>query len=598
MLRPMLRAAAIAALATTPAFAQGFLPLGNQIMDGSQNLVTVNLGFNFTMPGGNIVTSVDVDETGRIFEVGIDTSDASESTAEMIANPGGSINVCWDTVTYSAVDNSSVWFDTDNLSVATITWVNVNTPSNTTFQVQLDAGGTITMCYDSRTPTDDGIIGLCPGNGATLPAADDLSTAIGNVIVGTDPTIFEDFGSVDWTSAAFLYVPTIPGGATGWTVVGIGGIADPITPFSRVEDAGTSGCPVSLPFIPTSYFFTPNGLGDYDITSSASLFDPTIGPSLGFTSDDGKQLDFNLGFMFPWPSGADTLIDIDPNGRILPSNSTDFGDFNPTIAEHTGAEAIAVWWHDFNVNEPGSGNVHLITNPGVSATITWNGVHQFDTTNSVSGQTVQVTMFLNGTFIITHQDVNQFNSPIIGAGSDDLLVGFSNGSGVDPGEIDLTALPINVPIGVNYEWWDSSGSTPAEPTDLVGAALAPYGGELVSLSNPIINTTWSAQIQNSGGSQFGLYLVGTTQVTTDMSIFGSPCDLLIDGPLILTTVADGLGGQLQWNLPIPNDPNLFGVELFIQGAVDGAPQPPFSSFAGLPWMFSFTNALKGTVGGI
>ena len=605
MFLPHFRSAVIVALAATPAFAQGFLPIGNQIMDGSQNLVTVNLGFNFTMPGGNVVTAVDVDETGRILEVGTDPTDASETTSEMLAIPGGQIMACWDTITYVAGDNSSVWFDTDNASVATVTWVNVNTTTDTTFQVQMYATGEIIMCYDSRTPVDDGIIGVCPGNGAVLPAPTDLSSSIGAPIIGTDPTVFEDFdfsapNAVDWVSTAFIYSPNSPGGATGWTLTGIPGIADPITPFSDVTDLGDAGCPSQLPTDPVSWTFAPDGLGNYDITKGPSQFDPNLGANSGISSSS-TLLSVFLSFPFTWPDGTtESVVQIDSNGRLLPGTSSDSSDLSPSILEHIldGNTSICPFWTDINVTEPSGGGIFINQVAGTSATFTWDAVKQNSTLDDPLQPTLtfQVTIYSDNSFVITHEDIEGFNDATIGSSADDLLVGCGSGVLPAPVELDLSDITtINVPSGNNFEFWDSSGTNPVEPTDLIN--FINYG-ELVSLSDPIINTTWSMQIQGSGASVFGFYLVGFAQTSFDLSIFGTPCNLLVDSPEPFTTFTTGLGDMTQWDLPLPNDPNLFGVQLFCQGAIEGAPNPPFSGFVGLPFTFSLTNALQVTVGGV
>lgn len=606
MFQPLLRIAAIAAIAT-PAMAQ-WLPYGTQIMDGSQNLVTVNLGFNFTMPGGNVVTAVDVDETGRVFEVGIDTTDASESTAEMSSNLGGSINVLWDTITYTASENSSVWFNTDNSSVATVTWYEVNTTTNTTFQLQMYASGEIYMLYDSRNPEDDGIIGVCPGNGAVIPAQSDLSTAIGSSIVTTDPTIFEDFGftagvdAVDFVSTLLIWTPNGVGGVNGWTVAGIGGIPDPApVAFAINEDLGGAGCVSGYTggFVQASYTFTPDGLGNYDITSGPSQFDAAIGPATAQTADLTIQItNLDLGFVFPFPGGvSDQFVRVDPKGRVMPESLTageTIGDWTPTVGELTGDgfPMILPLWSDWNVSEPGSGTIHFVqTIPGVSATFTWNGVKQYDTADLSVPVTFQLVMFSDGSFVITHEDIGGFNA----SGDDDLMMGCGTGALPDPGEIDFTALGagINVPSGNNYEFWDASGFN--EPTDLLDF-IPPYEADLVALTAPLIGANWELEIQNSGASLFGFYLIGFTPVSVDLTVFGSPCNLLVNQVELVTTFTTGGGSMLPYVLPLPNDPLLNGAELFIQGAIEGAPQPPFSGFVGLPWAFSFTNAIRGVVG--
>ena len=239
--------------------------------------------------------------------------------------------------------------------------------------------------------------------------------------------------------------------------------------------------------------------------------------------------------------------------------------------------------------------MHLNTVPGVSATITWNNVKQYDPSNTVpTGLTVQVVMFADGTFVITHEDIAAFNDEVIGASRRDLLVGCSNGSGVDPGEIDLTLLPINVPIGVNYEWWDSSATAtvPAiEPTDLLYR-----GGRLVALTTPLAGTTWRMQVQDIGSALFGLYIVSTTQTQVDLTAFGAPCNLLVPPDLIITAFPDGLGDLAEWQYPMPASPVFNGLEFFLQGAVAVAPSGQYSGFAGLPWALIMTNSVGGRVG--
>lgn len=605
MSNPILRAALVAALAS-PAMAQ-WLPYGTEIMDGSQNLVTVNLGFNFTMPGGNVVTAVDVDETGRVIEVGIDPSDASESTTEMQANPGGSINVIWDTVGYTAAENSTVWFFTDNSSVAAVTWYEVNTPGNTTFQVQLHANGEIHMLYDSRNPEDDGIIGLSPGNGAVLPAQSDLSSAIGGLLTTTDPTIFEDFANtvgvntVDWVSTMFVYSPIGAGGSGGWNVTAVTGIPDPTpVPFALAEIVGTSGCPVSL-HTPQSFIFVPDGVGGYDVSSGPSAFDPNIGTLAGATADDTiTAIGLDLGFAMPFPGGTShQLVDIDPNGRILPTTAAGTtGDLSPSIADITadGYPYFFGLWSDWNVNESTSDGIYFNTVPGVSATFTWNNVAQFGT-DPVPPCTWQIKLINDGSFIITHHDLSGYNSPQIGTSADDTAFGCTSGTLPDPGETDFSALTgtsINVP-GYVYEWFDSSGTAPVEPVDLI-TPLPTYIGNLASLSFPIIGTTWSLEMQNAAAAAFGFYLVGTTPASLDLTFLGSPCNLLVNSELTVVTFPNGTGGMLPFDLAVPNSLALSGAEIYVQGALTDAPTPPFSGFAGLPWTISFTNSIRGTIG--
>ena len=398
-------------LAGSAAAQHQFGPLGNQIMDGSQNMVTINLGFNFTMPGGTVVTALDVDEHGRMVEVGSDPSDSSESTSEMVNNPGASINVMWDFNSYTASPNAGVYFFTDNSGFATITWTNVQfIAPPCTYQCQLFGDGRIVMVYDSNCPADDGIIGVCPGNGAILPAQSNLDDAI-NVapIVSTDVTVFEDFGfntgvdTFDFPSSALEFVPNGAGGVNGWTVNGNAGVVDPLLPFSQNEEIG-GGCTPAI-FNPVTLFWTPDGVGGYDVTSAPLAFDPNIGPDAGLTGDDQVLGGFDLGFAFTWPDGTvDQFAKVDSNGRIAPDSSSMTADFSPSLFDmhNDGHAIIAALWTDMNISLAGSGKIHFNTVPGTSATFTWDNTYQF---GGSAPLTFQVTLYSTGLIQINLADL-------------------------------------------------------------------------------------------------------------------------------------------------------------------------------------------------
>lgn len=585
-------------LAGSAAAQNQFLPIGSQIMDGSQNMVTVNLGFNFTMPGGAVVTSVDVDEHGRIVEVGSDPSDSSESTSEMTGNPTGSINVLWDLQSYNE-PNSSVWFDTDNAGLAVVTWVDVDFTAVCTYQCQLYGDGRIVMVYDSRCPEDDGIIGVCPGNGATLPPQSNLDDAI-NVgpIVSTDPTVFEDFGftagvdAFDFPSSALEFQPSGAGGSGGWTVVGTAGVADPVIPFATTEPVFGAGC-----FVPVSYTLVPDGVGGYDVSSGPSVFDANIGALSGADQDDSiSAIGLDLGFSMPFPDGNSyQFVDIDPNGRIIPTTlAGTFGDASPSILDITtdGYPYFFGLWSDWNVTEATSDGIYFTTNPGVSATFTWNNVAQFGG-DPVPPCTWQITLFDGGSVVITHQDLRGYNPAVIGSTADDTAVGLTSGAAPDPGEIDLTALTstsTNV-AGYVYEFWDSSGTAPAEPIDLVVDTA-----ELVTVSQPVQGGTWEIQAQDAGAATFGFYVYGISQQNVDLTAFGSPCTLAVSNDLLVFRLDDGQGNIQPSALTVPVNPALTGVELYAQSAVDQPVGGAFTGFAGLSFALAFTNAVKVTIG--
>ena len=590
------RSVAAGLLIAAPALAQpAWLPFGTQIAIPSTTSVnTVNLGFNFTMPGGNVVTAVDIDTHGRIIEVGTDPSDSSETTGEMQSNPTGSINVCWDFCSYTSSPAAGLFFDTDNASVAVVTWRDISQAGVFTMQCQLYADGRIIMLYDSRMPNDDGIVAVSPGNGAALPAQSDISTATAAPLVSADPTVFEDFdfsaaGSTDLQATALEWVPNGAGGASGWTVNGTAGLSDP--PVASSELISGDVC-----FLQRTYTYAPDGAGGYDVSSGPSVFDPNIGALAGATADDSiTAIGLDLGFPMRFPDGTPHQFGaIDPNGRIVPTTAAGtFGDLSPSILDITtdGYPYFFGFWTDWNVTEPTSDGIYFNTIPGASATFTWNNVAQFGTD---PGQpcTWQITLFNGGVVQITHQDLTGFNTPTHSS-PDDSAVGLTAGALPDPGETDhsaLTGSPTNV-AGYVYEFWDSSGSTPVEPNDLQIA-----GPDLVSLNEPLQGTNWQVQTQNVGSSAFGLYVVGTASQSLFLGALGSPCQLLVSADLLDFQAADGLGNLNPYSLAIPVSPAINGTELFVQGTHEVTPGGAFGPFAGLPFGLILSNAVKGTVG--
>jgi len=255
-----------------------------------------------------------------------------------------------------------------------------------------------------------------------------------------------------------------------------------------------------------------------------------------------------------------------------------------------------VFWNDFNVLEPGSGNIHLNVDPGVSATITWNDVKQYGVPAAAGGLTVQLKLFADGSFVITHEDIREFNAHDRG---EYLLIGFSSHNGADYGESDFTALP-GLVTWVTYEWWDSwfgPGGTPVEMPDLIELLPADYDGVLEVYSDPVLGGTWMMSLNDYYlSAQLGFYLAGFEPANVDLAPLGSPCRLLVDPVEIVPAFYPIFSGFNLYQIAIPNDASLTGVKLYVQGALEGAPASAFSGFAGTPFRLSFTNAVVGTIG--
>ena len=390
---------------------------------------------------------------------------------------------------------------------------------------------------------------------------------------------------------ALEFVPNGTGGAGGWTVIGTGGIADPEHFFANNRAIAGGGC-----FVPVTYSYVPNGEGGYDVTAGPSLFDPVLGSLAGATDDDDiTAVGLDLGFAMPFPDGSLVqFVDVDPNGRIVPTTLAGTeGDFSPSIGDITGDgyPYFFGWWTDWNVEEPTSDGIYFRTAPGV-ATFTWNNVAQFGI-NPVPTCTWQIKLFDDGSVQITHQDMLDFNPAIIGNSADDAAVGLTTGAVPDPGEIDhssLTSTPTIV-SGYAYEFWDASGSAPAEPVDLLFD-----GARMAGLTEPFLGANWTLQIQGSGAALFGFYVIGFGTGNANLAFLGSPCTLVVTADVLDLQTTNGLGDLNPFVLPIPADPALASVELFVQGAYQQPIAPPFGGFVGLPFAFAFTNGIRGIIG--
>lgn len=290
------------------------------------------------------------------------------------------------------------------------------------------------------------------------------------------------------------------------------------------------------------------------------------------------------------------LVDIDPNGRIIPTTAAGtIGDLSPSILDITtdGYPYFFGLWSDWNVTESTSDGIYFNTVPGTSATFTWNNVAQFGT-DPIPPCTWQITLLNGGVVIITHEDLTGYNignNGLTSGSADDTAVGMTSGALPDPGEIDHTALPA-VTASYPYEFWDSSGTAPLEPFTLTISTPA-----LVAQTRPIQGASWDLQATNVDASSFfGIYILGLTSTSLDLSLFGSPCTQSVTGDQLIPQLADGLGNINAYSLALPATPSLTGQNIYLQCAVQVPVGGAFGNFLGTGFGLTFTNAVKGTIG--
>lgn len=173
----------------------GFDPrAGASLGLGDDSISTQALGFSFTMPGGNVVTSIDVDSNGRVLEGGTGSSDFSATVAELLSSTSGVLCGFWTDINPGAAGD--VTFFTDNAGFASVTWTDAPQFGQTnalTFQIQLRAPSewSLVLSDVQSFASDDLLIGCSGGGGAADPGESDFSTT--PILSNGASTVYEYF---------------------------------------------------------------------------------------------------------------------------------------------------------------------------------------------------------------------------------------------------------------------------------------------------------------------------------------------------------------------------------------------------------------------
>ena len=154
-------------------------------------------------------------------------------------------------------------------------------------------------------------------------------------------------------------------------------------------------------------------------------------PDLGLGDDDFEEVDFPVGFTFPFCNGTYTSVFVGSNGFVTFGVGSE--DFSESVSDFLAQPPrIAPLWVDLSPNNGGQVTTELIAGNFV---VTWDSVPEF---GAVTTNTFALTLRPNGSFNFSYGAVSAV----------DALVGASPGLGdftVDPGEIDLSfeAQPIS-----------------------------------------------------------------------------------------------------------------------------------------------------------
>jgi hypothetical protein len=494
------------------------------------------LGFNFTFPDGTVTSSIDVDSNGRILLPGGDTTDLSESVAELLAE-SSSICPLWDDLNPNGTNADDVYFNALP-GKAVITWNDIvvyGTSAPFTFQCTLWADGRITFTYDSRTPTgNDAIVGTSAGNGAADPGAIDYST---RPFPASAFTVYEQFTTafdlndqaVEFLPTGTAYVVISPTGCATATPIGNGcGGGSPAT-FYEIFD-GTS----TINDLSNSAGLTANWIGiGYAVTQGTGPFVTPSGAPLSLTDDQTVQV--MLPWTMPTQNGGTTDVWICSNGWVA-LEATTAADLGESVAALiSGPTRIACVWDDLN---PASGGAVYAeqdpANPGLFH-ITWDQVPEFALGGS---NTFQLTLDASGGWQL------KFGAMSLSDG----MSGYSLGNGAtDAGASDLTAITGAILVGDD------------RPNLALAAVARPLIGQTASLETRAIPT----------GSISGFLLYGTVAIPLpgiDLGAIGAPgCSIYHSGDVVVPFAV--ANPTAQHSLRVPNNPSLAGAHLYSQSVV-------------------------------
>ena len=275
---------------------------------------------------------------------------------------------------------------------------------------------------------------------------------------------------------------------------------------------------------------------------------------------DGEQL-FTLPQAMPIPGGSTTTLNVCTKGYIAAAAGNGI-DFTPTAAELL-AFPQTTWglWHDYNQTITGSGLI-LYEVVGTTAYVTWNGVYSYLTTSPNTFQFQFDLVTGNVTLVIG----------ALSTSADPVVVGYSPaGASLDPGSTDLSAAL-------------------ASTLSLSSNDVAPLS--LTAQSRPVINTSWNMTVGNiPTNGVIGATILGLADpAIPDLGFLGLPgCGLRAS--LDLLGGFPVTGSTQPFNVLLPNNPSVVGIDLFASAAVFQA--PPVNAFGAIT-----ANGIRGSIGDI
>lgn len=481
-----------------------------------------------------------------------------------IAVHGFDVNIAagtWNFVVY-AVDGGGTFVGKENNAMA---WVLVGSATGV---VSAGSGAPTTLPLATnvlvRVGQTQGFYVTC-ANGAV---AYSNGTAVGNVYSqNADVQLLEGIGITYPFGTS--YSPRVWNGNLKYTTV-------PVSPATVTSLGSACGhefrsfyeeFSVAAPYYNT---FDLNGLSmrwqfagtRYIVDDVVAAFVPPSAAAINVAAGvlDGEQ-GFTLSAPMPTLGGATTTLQVCTKGYVATAAGNVI-DYTPS-----GLELLAfpndTWacWMDYDQTHASSGKI-LYEQVGNIAYVTWNGVWSYydnPATNTFQFQ-----------FNVTTGDVTLVVVALNGSSLWPCVVGFSPGGSIlNPGRTDISAAL-------------AAGTIITDPLD---RAL-----HLVNYNTPVLGTTWSLGVGNIPATGLlGVEILGFFDPgIDDLGFLGMPLCGLRASPDLLTPwfVSSSIH---YYDLPVPNNLQLMGLDLFTTTAVFQV--PPINAFGAIT-----SRGLQGHIG--
>lgn len=573
------------------------MPTGNFPAADEGLSAPIPLGFGFPM-GGMTYTHGQVESNGVIYLT--NGAPATGTTqfgfADYMGTAGGAPRIApfWDDLDDAVAPASwAVTVDQSSPGVFAVNWIDVSEYFGTTakdFNAVLFSDGRVEFHYVQATmQCDDGdcTAGISVGGGITDPGSIDLSASPSTSSPIAYERWFTGLGDFDLAGTTLQFSPNVAGGYDVATTCSAG------TPASHAELG--EGCysvsdsvysvfgdaaAASVALTGQSLQLVRNG-SSYDVLWGGGSFVPPVGAPLPLGDD--TEIVVPLSAPFPTPDGPQSELRVHSNGLVswgpAPQTFPGTSSFQPAAEGFLGATNSGVWsWHDYNVTEPGSGQV-LFAEVGGVVYLTWDNVESFAAPEGPNPSTIQFQLDQqSGNIVVVWPIVDGNATSVFGSAH---LVGWSpGGPSEDGGSVSLPAVTgYTVP---------SSNLWPLRLSASPAPISTPTAGTSVTYTLDDIPETSPGSGLYIGAAVFGLGAAPAPIPLQAIGISGAQGCFLYMQPSFVASVSL-VGSSPSQGVSISIPPGLpSGLKLFAQAAA----YAPGLNSAGV----TTSNAVVSTIG--